>query len=191
MNRRKRIEKNKKNKCNPFILPMVGINYRNLPSNFINSYISKDYHVIMVFDKTDEYDEIFYHFLDRTRNNIRWYRSSEEDIDEISLVFEIPEIYKNNFDLFMLGRYTEFTESYKGVLCNFFGKKTRKELEHLEDMTEFDVIYPREFKRKQIAEHLSYNNSVIDWKIINEVLSRPDLEKEIYKSIKILEAQQI
>lgn len=186
MNRRIEIEGSKKNLSRAFILPMVGINYKNLPSNFINCYIKVDnenYYCMLVFDKTRDYDEIFYHFMNNIHTNNKHLLKYDDLEEEVIFIFKIPEILKEDFKFFMDGKYSKFSEEYKKVLCNFFGRKSKQEDY---TVTEYNAIYPEDFKRKQIASYLSYENSEIDWKLIKEVLHRPDLEREIFKSIDVL-----
>lgn len=184
MNRRREIEQKKKNYCCGFILPMVGINHKDLPRNFINSYISKDnYEAIMIFDKTIDYDVIFYTFLTRIKNNVNFVEHVEEE-DEVVLRFKVPPLYHTDFELFTIGKYSKFEESYKKRLVDYFGQKSIKE-GHL--VTEYNAIYPQDFKRLLIAERLYEKREVSEGvKLIDEVLDSPDLERESFKTIQEL-----
>lgn len=193
MNRRIEIEGTKKNLSRAFILPMVGINYKQLPSNFINCYVRIENDVqycILIFDKLIDYDEIFYHFMNNVNNNNKHLLETNDYEEEVVFIFRIPELLKDDFNLFMQGKYSKFSEEYKKIICNFFGKKS---IQDHHTVTEYNTIYPEDFKRKQIAKYLSYEplDSIIDWKIINEVLHRPDLDKEVYKTIDVLVAQNL
>lgn len=188
MNRRKSIENSKKNLSRIFVLPMVGINYKQLPSNFINSYILNDYKCALVFNKLEDYDEIYYHFMRRimdTNTNFLEYMDLE---DETVFILTIQNKYKADFDLFVKGAYSEFSEPYKKVISGFFGKQSIPK-GHL--VTEYNVIYPEDFKRKQIAEHLSYKNSKVDENLIKEVLDKPDLTNELFIHIDVLVIQNL
>lgn len=191
MNRRIEIEGSKKNLSRIFILPMVGINYKQLPSNFLNSYFkinNENYYSILIFDKTVDYDEIFYHFMNNVKTNNRHLEQCDILEDEVVFIFKIPEIFKNEVTLFMDGAYSKFSEDYKQVICNFFG---RKSIQDHHTVTEYNTIYPEDFKRKQIAKNLSSVVSEVDWRVIKEVLHRPDLDKEVYKPIDVLLAQNL
>lgn len=162
---------------------MCGINYKNIPSNFVNCYITEDYHCYLVFDKTEDYDEIFYHFMQSTIRNNNKLVSYDDLEDEVVFIFKIPEIFKDEFDIFIRGAYSEFSEAYKKILVSFYGQISIKDSY---EASVFNTIYPENFKRKQIAEHLSYKDSQIDWRIVKEVLHKPDLEKEIFISLNTL-----
>lgn len=185
MNRRRQLENRKrKNFCCAFILPMCNINYKNLPTNFINAYILDEYQIIMAFDKTEDYDVVFYHFLNNVKDNNKYLTGSSEDTDEILLSFKIPERHHDNYDLFKKGKYSEFDNEFKKLITNYFGNKTIKDTYHV---TEYNAIYPQDFKKKQIAERLYEPKDIKEGlKNIKEVLEAPDMEKETFKSLQQL-----
>lgn len=169
------------NSCAIFVLPMVGINYKKkniIPKNFTNAYIANDYKVIMTFGKNFDDGGMLEQFVDNCRSGKELIDVEISD-DEVILTFDIPTQLRRNFDLFKKGKYSKFTEAYKTRIVQFYGKETVKD-NH--EVTEYNVIYPQEFKRKQIAEELG-----VDANLIDEVFSAPDLEIEIYKRIEQLE----
>lgn len=184
MNKRRELEQKKTNYCARFILPMVGVNHNNLPSNFINAYISLDKEAFLIFDKTVDYDIVFYHYLEHVKvKNLNLIECIEQE-QEVVLKFAIPEQHSNNYHLFLEGKYSQFDEEYKQVICRYFGKGSIKEGH---TVTEYNAIYPQTFKKRQLAEHLYDRKDVEDGlKLIHEVLARPDLDREIYKPIEQL-----
>ena len=181
MNRRSKIEPKGKNYCCAFILPMCGINHKNLPTNFINAYINKDYQAFMVFDKTVDYDIIFYKFLENTREkNNNLIEVADED-DEIVLKFNISKEYHKDYDTFVEGKYSKFSESYKKTLISYFGQKSRDQ-DYKANI--YNAIHPQDFKRRQIAERIYDSRDINEGiKLIDEVLEAPNLNEEIYKPI--------
>ena len=190
MNRRKKIEgKRRKNYCCGFVLPMVNVSYKNLPSNFINAYIIKDYEIVTVFDKTVDYDIIFYTYLTNLKERSTDLLEVIDEEDEVVLRFKIPEVHKENFDQFINGKYSRFSESYKKTLVSYFGQKSIKD-GYL--VTEYNVIYPQDFKRLQIAERLYDRLEARQGlKLIDEVLDLPNLEIETFKPIQQLTQSDI
>lgn len=178
MNKRRKLEGNITNICTGFVLPMVGINYNQLPNNFVNSYVTHDYRIVLVFDKTSSYDVKFYTFMERTKQNSKWLLDITDEDDEIVVIFRIPEVWKDDFDKYTKGKYSEFSRIYKEMLVRFFGDK-RKKTDYT--VTEFDIIYPDDAKRKQVAEWLG-----VDISMIGEVFQAPDMDMEIYKPIDTL-----
>lgn len=170
---------------------MCGVNYKNVPSNFVNCYISTDYRAYMIFDKTEDYDIVFHHYLQHLKDknkNIIEYIDQE---DEMIIVFTIPDKYLKNFDLFIRGKYSKFDEDYKQIVCNYFGKRSIND-SHI--VSEYNTLYPQEFKRKFIAKRIYEEKDMQKGlKILNEiyeVLDPPNLEKEMYKSIEQITEQE-
>jgi hypothetical protein len=183
VSRRRELEGGLKNISRGIILPMIGINYNNLPSNFINSYITNDNRVIMVFDKTMDYDNIFHHFLDRvSRDNYHFVEYIDED-EEVLVCFDIPEHFYDDVEMFKIGAYSKLSDKLKGIMCSFFGKKSITDSHRV---TEYNMIYPQDFKRKQIAERLG-----VDVDLIHEVFQRPTLEREVFRPLSVIIAQNL
>jgi len=163
---------------------MCGINHKNIPTNFINAYITKDYKAIMVFDKTVDYDIIFYRFLENTKEKNDYLIRHIDEEDEIVLEFNIEEEYRNDFDLFTNGKYSKLSDSYKKLLVSYFGQESRK---HDHKANIYDAIYPQDFKRRQIAERIYDERDIREGiKLIDEVLEIPNMEEETFKTIQEL-----
>lgn len=192
MNRRNRIElancelvgqKKRKNLCIWFILPMCGINHKTLPDNFDNCYVTKEYEVIVSFDKTHDYNSNFLQFMEFIKTKSKFYTKYQEDEDEILLFFKISKVFEKDFDLFLDGKYSKFSSNLKSIITKFFGVATADGW----GATWYDAISAPDFKKKKIVELLDLQ---MDWKSIKEVLDKPDLNKEIYKELAELLKEQ-
>ena len=163
---------------------MCGVNYKNLPSNFINGYVSLDYKAYLIFDKTTDYDIVYHHYQEHLRERNKNVIEYLDFDDEIVIVFDVPEKYRSQFDLFLKSKYSQLDENYKQQICSYFGKKSYGDT-HI--VTEYNTLYPQDFKRKLIAERLYDKKDIATGlKILNEVgevLDSPDLNREIYRSI--------
>lgn len=107
-----------------------------------------------------------------------------DDDKEICMFFDIPKEYKKDFELFTRGRYSEFSDKYKNVLCNIYGTKREKGISAktgLPNVNMFDVIYPTDELRKLMGKQLNVN-----WRLIKEVLDPPNIELEEFKTIEEL-----
>ncbi len=189
MSRRREIEnRSKPNLSAKFILPMVDIFDKHLPGNFINSYITDDYQVILVFDLAG--DNRFVHYLDFIRGS-EYFHKTEEHEDEICIFFKIGEKYKSDYDMFKYGHYSKISEEYKQTMCKLHGVEPWK-LDHQASI--YNAIYPQKYKRKQIAERFYAPEDIREGlKIIEEVgevLDKPNLDREIYKTIEQLKEEQ-
>lgn len=163
----------KPNLCCTFVLPMCEINYRSFPSNFINSYLNYEDQILVVFENQPN-NRPFNLFMEYIQSN-KNFKESIEEADEIILVFNIPERNKENYNLFLDGKYSKFTKEYKALLCSYYGMQSEK---NTYKVTEYNTINPEKFKRQQIADRLGVNISEIE-----EVMDKPDPNKEQYKSI--------
>lgn len=184
MSKRKEIEQFKQlNWSAIFVLPMCEINHRTLPSNFINSYLNFEGEVILIFENYREEDknsfESYINYLKLNRN----YSGFGQENNEFIMYFRIPDRNIVDYNHFLKGKYSKFSTNFKKLLESYYGNETRKE-DH--EVYEYDVIYPKQLKRKQIADWLG-----VDIELIIEVLDPPDVNKEEYKSINQLIKQSI
>lgn len=174
MSKRIELEGYKKpNLCCTFVLPMCEVNYRSLPSNFINAYLS-DNQIFIIFEKIED-NRPFNIFVDYIQSNKNFCGIVEEE-DEFIMMFNIPERNKKNYNLFLSGKYSKFTSEFKALLCSYYGTQSEKDTYKV---TEYNTINPEKFKRKQIADRLD-----VDVSLIEEVMDKPDWDKEQYKSIR-------
>ena len=162
-----KLQETKPTKCCKFVLPMCGINPTKLPFNFINSYIYDDKSIILIFEKLNDNIQ-FENFINKNNTFIK----QDEIDDKLILYYNIPNEYLNDFNLFKLGSYSKFSQNYKNILTDYYGRISIKENY---TVTMYNTIYPQEFKRKQIADRLGVNINLVE-----EVLDKPDLEEEQY-----------
>jgi len=151
------------------MLPLIDVNYRNLPVNFLNSYIYGSTEIALVFNKVEnnKFDK-FLQYLKLNKNFVEY----REDLDEIVLIFQIPECYHNDFELFKQGKYSQFSKDCKDIIVTFHGTYTEK---NTSKVTAYNTVYPQEFKRKQIA-----NDLMVELDLIQEVFDKPDLKEETF-----------
>lgn len=171
------------NFCTTFVLPMCSINHKFLPNTFINSYIKEDFEAVIVFSKLEPLGIEVLNFIDAIKLTNPSYITMHEYNDKLIIFLAIPEEFKEDFKLYLQGSYSKFSEKYKKVLVDYYGKKTVKENY---TVTEYNTIYPETFKRKQIAQRLG-----VEPDTIVEVLDKPDLDNELYKELTQLEKTTI
>lgn len=185
----------KPNKCCVFVLPMCDINHKSMPKNFfINCYLNYDkgkdnYQIVIVLERPPDGSLALDHFIDYVIYNKNFSHREDYD-DEIVLFFNIPESNKSNYELFLAGKYSKFTDQFKKQLESYHGNARCKA--NYEVFT-YDVIEPTDAKRLQIAQRLySAKDLPKGLLLIDEVYDCPNLEKEKYKSInQIIESNQI
>jgi hypothetical protein len=100
---------------------------------------------------------------------------TDDDDREICIEMKIPQRLVKNYHKFIDGKYSKFDEKYKDKLISIYNREVIVDNRKL---TVYSVLYPQEFKRKQIAEWLG-----VDWKLIDEVKDIPTFNYEIYRTI--------
>jgi hypothetical protein len=181
VNRRREIESSRLNTCANFILPMVDINHKTLPKpQFINCYIDNEYHIYLIFDKDEDFEELSQGFLNYIKEDNEYIVSCEEETDEYIIKFKIPQESESDFDYYLKGSYSKFDETYKNKLLLYFGRNSSKgeNSDGLPLVNIINIIYPENIKRLQIAKRLD-----VDVSLIHEVFDPPDLTINIYKPI--------
>lgn len=162
-----------------FLLPLIKITSSDFGKNFINAYIHNvDKPCIYVVCSYNEEDDNLMRGIVRSRINPNFIET-EIKSDEIILKFTIPQESLNIFQLFIEGKYSQFPEKYKRYLCSIYGVAVEKETRYA---SVYNVLYPQDYKRKQIADFLK-----VDKELIKEVLDIPDMNYENYKDIEELE----
>lgn len=175
------------NKSKLFLLPMLGIKMFHL-SNSMKYLIDVNFmqvgfpQIILIFDNIDyePLKEDIYRLV-----NISEYIDSEyaDEDKEVVLFFDVPVKYRSDFELFVKGKYSKFSENYKKELVTTYNDIRSSGVNKLglPKVSVYDAIYPLKSTRKIIADE--FNVAV---ETIEEVLDPPNLEKEEFKYIEEL-----
>lgn len=168
-----------KGKAKNFILPMLGVPISQfspymIDCNIINEGFPK---IVVIFDNID--DEPLKMLIYKLQSDYLFLDCEYDDDDkEVVMFFDIPKEFKKDFEAFVGGKYSKFSEDYKKRLTLYFGKKTCEEAGLV---TMWDTINPTDKKRQEIAD--KYDISIDS---IKELISIPNLEHEIYRTIEEL-----
>ena len=175
-----------KNKSRLFLLPMLGIKLLHInKEREIDYLIDVNFlqigfpQIILIFDNFDyePLKEDIYRI-----SNISEYIDCEysDDDKEVVLFFDVPLKFKKDFELFVKGKYSKFSENYKKVLIEEYKSYRNTGLNkfNLPKVSIYDAIYPLESTRRMIADELEQNIELIE-----EVLDAPNLDKEEFKYI--------
>lgn len=160
-----------------YLLPMVGLSIFDFDDNLINVHVKhadSPSLVVIVKNKTNDDN------LSIIINKLMAYREyvdmwTDDDDREICIEMKVPQRLVKNYHKFIDGKYSKFDERYKDKLIAIYNREVIVDNRKL---TVYSVLYPQEFKRKQIAEWLG-----VDWKMIGEVKDIPTLNYEIYRTI--------
>jgi hypothetical protein len=179
--RREIIKKNniKTTKTSQFLVPLIGYPLNYYTQYHIGSYIlnDKEPKIVCVFEHVN--DELLNIHLKRLSDSY-CYISTMKDEDEIVVKFDLDKTFKNDFHIFLDGKYSLLSKKFKDLLMRFHDTTSAKD--HYASM--YDTLYPTNRKRKLLADYLS-----VDINDIIEVLAKPELDLELYKPINELKLQ--
>lgn len=174
-------------KSTHFIMPMIGWEITDFLSvtehvnHLINCHLdTKRERIVLVIDNVK--DKNILDFLTNNESNPYFINSKLDDDDrEIVLEYEVPSRFKEDYGIFLSSKYSKMSEVYKKKLIEIYGRKTNKGDYR---PTQFDVIYPTSFKRRQLAEELGVSVDLLNE--VEELTSKLNLDYEEYKNIKEL-----
>ena len=167
--------KRKKTKATSFILPMLGKSIYFFNSYLLNCYvgdkelIEKYPNHIFVLLKIEDKEE--YRTIKKEMESLKTFIESYNPMENKTemFIFSIPKIYKKDYELFLRGKYSEFSN------------KLKEEVMVLNKVNKDSVIYAAftraTWLRKNWEDQL---NCKIPY--YQEVLSIPNLKNEIYNN---------
>tara|TARA_E500000318_G_C3412746_1_gene154251 strand:- start:68 stop:583 length:516 start_codon:yes stop_codon:yes gene_type:complete len=159
----------RKNKSSVFLIPMLGGTQKLFFYNslFLDAYCYKEgYGECLILKYIDSEDQLFEKFKLAVQK-FRMYLSTFYDDDYVYFMFDIPRKYISDYNLFMKGKYSEFSIELKDSILRFHSET----LTHREYVSE--VLYKSEDRKQDIEDFLDEElppNS--------ELESKPNLEKE-------------
>lgn len=183
-NRNKYIKSNNLNKnyTSLFLLPLLEYSSQFFPKEFIDSYIiSKNKQIVCIFENSSSEDlkgTIWQMQNHDNFNSINY----EDNNQEIIVIFDIPKEREVDFNLFLIGRYTKFSNDYKEILLDYHGRKTGAG----KSIMMIDALFPDHLAKKYRVDKMSIpGESPISINDLpnGEVISLPDLDKEEYIKI--------
>lgn len=161
-----------------FLTQQLGITAQHKEEfGFLNSYLyddsrPEDIHCIyLVFNPSNWL--IFDNFLRSVKEYNYYYMDSYNLESYQILIFKLPEEFKEDFQTFLEGKYSEFTPEFK----DFFSKIVRKTIKGLRK-DEISLPWMIINKAKELKD---YWENRLDDKIDGELWSKPNLENEKLK----------
>lgn len=108
-----------------------------------------------------------------------------ENDEEVNIFLNVPKIWKKDFNKFIDGKYSEFSDAYKKHLIQIYGEGTADDglgKDGLPLVTMHDILYPTNEIKQKFADVLG----VLVKDIGAEVFEAPDKEIESWKPLKEL-----
>lgn len=160
------------NKSTMFIFPMLG-GHRNLflfDTLFVNCFIGADKYennIILLYRFSGT--GAFLKFEQELKKSEGYIDCFDPSPYFVAFVFEIPEIYKDDYVCFLNGEYSKFNSAYKNNILDFHGFDINGELAQ--------ILYKAEKRRTKLQETLG-----IKLEPDAELYSIMDEEEEIFKA---------
>ncbi len=167
-----------------FLLPMLECKLHHI-NDKINYLIDVNFtqtgfpQIVLIFDNID-YEPLK---ADAHRlSMLSEYVAAEfgDEDKEIILFFDVPKKWRKDFELFVMGAYSEFSKEYKDLLVGVYGNLRSDGFSSttgLPKVSIYDAIYPLKETKRLFCEILKTDVK------IKEVLDPPKLEEEEFKEI--------
>ncbi len=164
-----------------FLLPTLGFTKSFFGDNFISCYIIDVLRpkLALVFKNEEDTELKEIMFLLQSHDE---YVDSHFDDDnrEVIVVMNFPKEFKDDFLTFKKGRYREFSHDLKEVLLDVHGRVTGNG----KCIYMVDALYPDNAAKKYKADQLGVTPDDLP---NGEVMSIPDMDKELYLRIEELD----
>lgn len=160
----------RKNKSCFFILPLLGYPsywYYGLVNCYLRDELNKSSLGNKIFINLTNYDN-------KVLNIVEFNQFYQLEDKTYMYVFDIPNRFKEDYNLFCTGKYSYMTEEAKKLICKLSGIKP------VQESVVYKVLYKTSDQRNKI-EDLIGERLPLD----AEVFSLPDLDKETYSIYKI------
>lgn len=167
-----------------FLLPILELCYKDFAfgakNYLINCHIENLQNpkiICILSNRFDKPEEPFISLLQRLSYHYSfsesWYDNENE---EIVFSFDVNKKFLKDYEYFLQGRYSLFSDDLKKRLVTAYGAVTGPK--HLVNI--WDAIYPSDKKRMAIAENLGINVELMPF---GEVFDPPEIEIERYYTI--------
>jgi hypothetical protein len=168
---------NKRNYTTMFLMPALGVNFSNMPKQFISSFLidGDKPQIVLILDTSGDVKNPLELFETRIKTDLIRI-DSFPDTNEIAYIYEFPDRYKIDYNLFIVGMFSKLSIKYKELLLNQYGRITGNG----NSITMVDALFPegkaREYRAKQLGVKVSDLPN-------GEVMSIPNMEYELYASL--------
>lgn len=158
-----------------FIRPMFGANNNFYSDSFYNTYIDTQESAYFVYNLTENKTK---QQINEHNGNIVYLKTNtyfkEENYNDIFhiLKLSIPEKYIQDYYTFLESKFTKFSSDLKHKFRNFYSTNPTI----IQNINE--IIYATENRKKQLAEKLGVDISLINE--VGEVRSKISYDKELF-----------
>lgn len=157
--------KPKHTKATYLLIPMLGQPFNFYKECFVNLYVGEyedEPKLFMVLDKSKDGFNANYGVLLTSKY---YYSSRDYEDSKLLLIFNVPEEFVDDYNLFLEGKYSKFSYAYKKKVTECISSKGGALLK---------IISPTQADRKSLAESLE-----VELDPDAEIISKPDLSEFI------------
>ena len=173
-----------------FLLPLVGITEMDIEKIDKKLLINVHYDfneekiiIVVVLNKQIKSEKIDNFIHNQNLNENFDYSISFIEDNDYLLIYNLPSQFKDDFYLFIEGKYSKMSEEYKSIILRAYNLRVYNSVD-LKDYrpTISEALYPTDIKRKLMADYYLID----DYRIIDEVSAKPNKQYEAYHTIKEL-----
>jgi hypothetical protein len=173
-----------------FLMYMIGYKIFNMPPNFVNAFVNDRQHrhnynrpILFLFRVNDinyqHRDKSWSYFEEAMRNHSQfieyYYAGHDGNHDLVMYVFEAPEIFHEDYDRFLEGKYSEFSLAFQDVFPKTVILPNKSAVQPL---LHYRVIQKDPVLKKQIEDIID-----VDLPDSAELWDKPDVYgRETYRS---------
>lgn len=156
-------------KSSTFVRSWLGFSnsfYTNFNDCFISIEPEKLIHIIINKSKDNNHEEVFNKLIENR------YFLYKKDLDFLCVfTFKVPDNKEQDFDNFVLGKYSQFSNSAKELII-----MSHEKMDNIKNLAV--ILYPEKRHRDALGKALN-----ADLKIDAEIYSKPDMTKELLPEV--------
>ena len=170
LNKNRKVEKTQATR---FMLPLVSAHSGEqfpsyLKDGFENCYLYSEDKIILVYTITDDIKNLDENF---SKNKLFVDSIDIGNEQKVGYIFNIPEEYKNDMELFKEGKYSEFSDDYKQLILKFW-----------DIAGSYNVFQGILYKTQQGKEYYEQENNSKET-AEGEYWPKPNIEKEQFSNM--------
>lgn len=159
-----------------FLLPMLEYSKDFFKiKEFISSYIIDELKpkLVLIFEDNNDNEEDLKEILYCLQNHEEFVSIDKDDCGDVIVTFNIPERYNDDFIMFKKGKYSKFSNNYKDVLLDNYGRVTGNG----KCIMMSDALFPNHLAKKYRADQFGVSINDLP---NGEVMSIPNMDLELY-----------
>jgi hypothetical protein len=171
-----------------FLLPMIGIPFGDMKRHFYNIYVRDnslpeyDCHLFLVLEASARDDK---HLIDELVKKPHFVEAYKPVSSKTVYVFSVPAYFQHDYEMFLAGKYSRFSEPYKTLVVNILPPEVTKPGYAGRYYMAYKALYPDLQARERLAKALKVRLGPELPKDC-EIYPLPNMERETLFSDKLI-----